>query len=78
LLFLLCGAWRRGVGNEMGWEDLVKGDAAVMSFPPLSPLLLLPLLLSLPLPPLGVVTGELAGSKRRVGVLFVIHFVNRS
>jgi len=71
----------RRIGDEVGREDIVKGNAAVMSFPP-------PMLLSLllPLPPLGVMTGpglgpgpgSLAGSKRRLGLCFAIHFVNRS
>ena len=79
----LLGTGGRRIGDEVGREDIVKGDAAVMSFPP--PLLLPVLLLLLPLPPLRVMTrpglgprpGALAGSKRRL-VCFAIHFVNRS
>jgi hypothetical protein len=86
LRLLSLVTWGRRTGDEVGWEDIVKGDAAVMSFPPP---LLLPVLL-LPLPPPGVMTGPglgpglgpgpgaLAGSKRRLGVRLAIHFVNRS
>lgn len=69
----LVGAWRRRIGDEVGWEDVLKGDSAIVS---LSLSVLRLLLLLLRFGGGAGKTGIIARRVRRVGVRFAIHFVD--
>ena len=69
----LVDARGRRIGDEVGWEDVLKGDSAIMA---LSLAFLRRLLVLVPLFGGGDGTGVIARGIRRVGVPFAIHFVN--